>query len=93
MPREKISLPAYIEHLSILNEYGHVDDALLPNLSEEQMLRIHRTMLLGWRVDERLLVLQRPGRIGTFAPIKGREAAQIGTVATLRKEDWLVSAS
>jgi hypothetical protein len=51
MPREKISLPAYIVHLSILNEYGQVDDALLPDLSEEQMLRIYRAMLLGRRVD------------------------------------------
>ena len=34
--------------------------------------------------------LQRQGRIGTFAPIKGQEASQIGAVATLRREDWMV---
>ena len=38
-------------------------------------------MLLGRRFDERMLRLQRQGRIGTFAPIKGQEAAQIGSVA------------
>jgi pyruvate dehydrogenase E1 component alpha subunit len=92
MPREHISLPAHIEHLSILNEYGHVDDALVPALSEEQLVHIHRAMLLGRRVDERLLVLQRQGRIGTFPPITGQEAAQIGAVAALQKEDWLVPA-
>jgi TPP-dependent pyruvate/acetoin dehydrogenase alpha subunit len=37
-------------------------------------------------------VLQRQGRIGTFAPIKGQEATQVGAVAALRKEDWLVPA-
>jgi pyruvate dehydrogenase E1 component alpha subunit len=47
---------------------------------------------LGRRVDERLLVLQRQGRIGTFPPITGQEAAQIGAVAALQKEDWLVPA-
>jgi pyruvate dehydrogenase E1 component alpha subunit len=92
MPKETISLSSHLERLSILDEYGHVDEALLPDLSEEQLLRVHRAMLLGRRVDERLLVLQRQGRIGTFAPIKGQEASQIGAVAALQKEDWLVPA-
>src|SRR5437773_9627969 len=34
--------------------------------------------------------LQRQGRIGTFAPIKGQEASQLGSVFTLRKTDWMV---
>jgi hypothetical protein len=51
---------------------------------------MHRTMLLSRRFDERLLSLQRQGRIGTFAPVKGQEAAQIGAVAPLRDDDWMV---
>jgi pyruvate dehydrogenase E1 component alpha subunit len=51
---------------------------------------MYRTMLLGRRLDERMLKLQRQGRIGTFAPIKGQEASQIGSVATLRPADWMV---
>ncbi len=47
-------------------------------------------MLLGRRLDERMVRLQRQGRIGTFAPIKGQEAAQIGSVATLTPRDWMV---
>ena len=42
------------------------------------------------RLDERMVRLQRQGRIGTFAPIKGQEAAQIGSVTTLRPTDWMV---
>jgi pyruvate dehydrogenase E1 component alpha subunit len=34
--------------------------------------------------------LQRQGRVGTFAPIKGQEAAQVGSIATLRPQDWMV---
>jgi pyruvate dehydrogenase E1 component alpha subunit len=49
-----------------------------------------RSMLLGRRFDERMLDLQRQGRIGTFPPIKGQEAAQIGSVIVLRDSDWLV---
>jgi pyruvate dehydrogenase E1 component alpha subunit len=34
--------------------------------------------------------LQRQGRIGTFAPIKGQEASQLGSISTLRPTDWMV---
>ena len=36
--------------------------------------------------------LQRQGRIGTFPPINGQEAAQLGAVALLRPSDWMVPA-
>ena len=52
----------------------------------------YRAMLLGRRFDERLLSLQRQGRIGTFPPIKGQEAAQIGAVARCETSDWFVPA-
>jgi pyruvate dehydrogenase E1 component alpha subunit len=41
-------------------------------------------------MDDRMMRLQRQGRIGTFAPIKGQEAAQMGSVFTLRPTDWMV---
>jgi pyruvate dehydrogenase E1 component alpha subunit len=47
-------------------------------------------MLEARRHDDRRLKWQRSGRIGTFAPIKGQEAAQIGAVAALRESDWMV---
>jgi pyruvate dehydrogenase E1 component alpha subunit len=49
-------------------------------------------MLLGRRFDERMLDLQRQGRIGTFPPIKGQEAAQMGSIFQLKAGDWLVPA-
>jgi pyruvate dehydrogenase E1 component alpha subunit len=92
MPRETIELSHQIERLSILDEHGNLDEALEPQLDDALLLRLHRTMLLGRRFDERMLKLQRQGRLGTFAPIKGQEASQLGAVATLRASDWLVPA-
>jgi pyruvate dehydrogenase E2 component (dihydrolipoamide acetyltransferase) len=46
--------------------------------------------VLARRLDERMLALQRQGRIGTFAPVSGQEAAQIGAVAALEEHDWFV---
>jgi len=90
MPRTILEPQFAVEHLSILDSDGNLDTALEPELSAEDLRRLYRAMLLGRRLDERMLRLQRQGRIGTFAPIKGQEASQLGSVFTLRKTDWMV---
>ena len=93
MPRRAIDLDCKVEYLSVLDEDGHLDEALAPEVSDEQlqrMQRMHRVMLLARRFDERMLSLQRQGRIGIFAPVSGQEAAQVGVMAALREDDWLV---
>src|ERR1700730_4178688 len=90
MPRTLIEPQSPIERLSILDREGNLDTALEPKLAADDVKRLYRAMVLGRRLDERMLKLQRQGRIGTFAPIKGQEAAQIGSVFTLRPGDWLV---
>ncbi len=90
MPRTLIEPQSPIERLSILDSEGNLDTALEPKLAADDLKRLYRAMVLGRRLDERMLKLQRQGRIGTFAPIKGQEAAQIGSVFTLRPADWLV---
>ena len=90
MPRKKIDLPYQVEYLSILDEKGELDEKLDPNISDEYLLKLHRAMLLGRTFDARLLSLQRQGRIGTFAPITGQEASQLGAVSALRPSDWFV---
>ena len=92
MPRKKITISEKIEYLSILNEKGQLDKKLEPDIGEDVLLKLHRTMVLARKFDERMLNLQRQGRIGTFAPIKGQEAAQLGTIAHLRPSDWMVPA-
>lgn len=92
MPKTRIALPDAIDYLSILHEHGGVDPDLEPVIDGSLLLKLHRTMLLARRFDERLLSLQRQGRIGTFPPISGQEAAHLGAVADLRASDWVVPA-
>lgn len=47
-------------------------------------------MLHARRADERLVALQRQGRIGTFIPGRGQEAVALGAVYALRPSDWMV---
>jgi len=92
MPRERVDQPEKIEYLSILDEKGQLDSDLEPEIETEVLTRLYRTMLLTRRFDERMLNLQRQGRIGTFAPVTGQEAAHLGAVAPLRPSDWVVPA-
>src|SRR3989454_5234200 len=90
MPRTALEPRFQVEHLSILDSEGNLDAALEPKLSDRDLRSLYRAMLLGRRLDERMVRLQRQGRIGTFAPIKGQEASQLGSAFTLRRSDWMV---
>ena len=90
MPRTQIEPQFPTERLSILDSDGKLDTKLEPKLSPDDLKRLYRAMVLGRRLDERMLKLQRQGRIGTFAPIKGQEASQMGSVFTLTPADWMV---
>ena len=92
MPRREIDIADKIEYISILDEKGELDETLEPDIAEELLLKLYRTMYLARRFDERLLSLQRQGRIGTFPPISGQEAAHLGAAATLQTSDWFVPA-
>ena len=90
MPRTPLEPRFQVEYLSILDAEGALDTSLEPKLPAAELKRLYRAMLLGRRLDERMVRLQRQGRIGTFAPIKGQEASQLGSVCTLRPTDWMV---
>ena len=90
MPRIALEQRFQVEYLSILDSDGNLDTALEPKLADPELKSLYRSMLLGRRLDERMVRLQRQGRIGTFAPTKGQEAAQLGSIFTLRPTDWMV---
>ena len=89
MPRQRIDLDP-IDALSILDEEGRLDQALEPSIPADDLRRLYRTFLLARRFDERMMLLQRQGRIGTYLPARGHEAAVLGSIYPLRPTDWLV---
>lgn len=89
MPREPIQIANKVEYLSILSPEGKLDAALEPKLPDADLLRLYKTFVETRRLDERCLHLQRQGRIGTYGPCKGQEAAALGAAYCLRKEDWM----
>jgi pyruvate dehydrogenase E1 component alpha subunit len=81
-----------ISTLSILDEHGDVDASLEPDLSEAELHRLYRAMFLAREADQRMLKLQRQGRMGTFPLSTGQEAAVCGPTFALRESDWYVGA-
>ncbi len=78
----------HIEVLQILDEHAQLDEALDPGYAPEQLLRMHRGLVLTRAFDQRMLTMQRQGEMGTFAPNLGQEACQLGQVIPLTKDDW-----
>jgi pyruvate dehydrogenase E1 component alpha subunit len=92
MPRKPLDIPLKLETISVLDENGEVDKSLEPKIPNEELKSWYRWMLMGRRVDERLLKLQRQGRIGTFPQASGHEAIALGTIVAIEKPDWFVPA-
>lgn len=64
-----------------------VDGAVTPDLDDGTLVDLYRDMLLTRRFDERAVSLQRQGRMGTYPPAAGQEAAQVGSTYALREDD------
>lgn len=61
----------------------------LPALSD--LTAWYEAMVTVRVYDRKCSAMQRQGRLATYAPFEGQEAAQIGAVAALRPDDWLVA--
>jgi len=79
-----------VSYLQILDEDGVVDTKLEPELPPEKLLQMYRWMSLGREADQRMLKLQRQGRVGTFGPCTGQEAISVGAAMAMGKDDWFV---
>lgn len=79
-----------IKRLEILGADGSVDAALAPKLDKDQLLKIYRLMFQIRAFDERAILLQRSGRLGTYPMITGQEATQCVPPLLLKPADWCV---
>ncbi len=80
------------ELLQILGLDGSYDETLEPKLSERELRKLYRYMVLTRMFDTKAMALQRQGRIGFLVPSLGEEAVQIGSSYALEPEDWIVPA-
>lgn len=77
-----------VEKVQYLDESGKLIDDV-PDVSDDELLSLYKWMVQARTFDQRALKLQRQGRIGTYAPMIGQEAAQVGSAFALEKQDWI----
>jgi pyruvate dehydrogenase E1 component alpha subunit len=78
-----------VDYFQVLNEDGQVDAALDPKLSDSVLKNVYENMVLCRLLDQKAISLQRQGRMYTYAPLLGQEAAQVGAFMALSKTDWI----
>ncbi|ELY40448.1 pyruvate dehydrogenase (acetyl-transferring) E1 component subunit alpha [Natronorubrum tibetense] len=62
---------------------------LEPDLEDETLLGMYRDMRFSRRFDERMISLQRQGRMGTYSSLAGQEGSQIGSTYALADDDMI----
>jgi pyruvate dehydrogenase E1 component alpha subunit len=62
-----------------------------PPFANDEARRLYRAMVAARLYDRKGTALQKQGRLATYAPFEGQEAAQIGGAAALRSDDWMVA--
>ena len=59
------------------------------DLSDTDLRKLYATMIRVRRMDEKLILLQRQGRIGFYLSCLGQEACHIGAAYALNEDDWI----
>src|SRR5215208_4286708 len=82
-------LPAERDLRRVMGDGEGIPDGEVEGLSEEDLLELHRWLVLLRTYDERSVVYHSQGRIGTYAIFWNHEAMQAGSAYALEREDWI----
>ena len=89
---EKTIAEFKVPYVQILDEHGVFDKKNSVKISDDDLKKIYEAMVVTRAFDDKALKLQRQGRLGTYAPMRGQEACQIASAFALQKEDWVFPA-
>lgn len=79
-----------MERTQILNERAELVGEP-PALPDDALVEMLHLMLLGRQIDHKAISLQRRGKLGTYAPLSGQEAASVGSAFAMDPAtDYLV---
>jgi 2-oxoisovalerate dehydrogenase E1 component alpha subunit len=82
-----------LEVIRVMDDEGRVvHPEREPKLTGDELRRLFRAITLQRFLDERLLLMQRVGRIGFYLSCLGEEAVPYGAAHALRDGDWIFTA-
>lgn len=87
LPKAAVETPTY----RFLSAEGRLEGTP-PALEPAELETLYRQMRRLRTLDERMMNLQRQGRIGFYGPASGQEAATIGSAFAMDPGDWIFPA-
>lgn len=73
----------------VIDDQGNVIDETRHSIDRDLVQQAYYHMYRIRTFDKKAKSLQRQGRIGTYPPFEGQEAAQVGSVLALGANDWI----
>ena len=61
----------------------------LAGIDAEALIRLYRDLITVRRLDSEATALQRQGELALWAPLRGQEAAQVGSALALQPDDFV----
>ena len=87
--RQRQDSPSPEDVVRVLRDDLTLEPLYDPGLSPSEVMGLYHHMVTTRLLDERLVALQRQGRIGFHVSSLGEEAAILGAAHAMRKGDWL----
>src|SRR5258708_20453568 len=75
----------------VLDDEGHAGGPGA-SVDDEVLLRMYREMKRVRLLDQRMVMLQRQGRVGFYGACTGQEAAVVGAGLAAGNDDWIFPA-
>ena len=82
-----------LEVIRVMDDEGRVvHPEREPKLTGDELRRLFRAITQQRILDDRMMLMQRVGRIGFYLSCIGEEAAVYGAAHALRATDWIFTA-
>jgi pyruvate dehydrogenase E1 component alpha subunit len=81
-----------LKAFQILSEDGKILKKRPASLTDDDLVSLYQKMRFQRLVDDRMLTLQRQGRISFYGACTGQEAAVIGSGFAIQEQDWVFPA-
>lgn len=66
-------------------------DPVVADIGDAELLALYRDMCVVRRIDDEATALQRQGELALWPPLRGQEAAQVGSARSLSASDFVFS--
>jgi len=74
--------------IQVMDPDGNTDESAIQGISEAEIITMYRLMVFTRLWNGKALSLQRQGRLGTLASVRGQEASNVGMGLALGPDDW-----